>query len=258
MSRAAANWVGYETIVRREMRRVLRIWSQTLLPPIITMSLYFLIFGALIGRRIGDMGGHDYMLYIAPGLIIMSVLTNSYSNTSSSFFGAKFGKHIEELLVSPLPNVLILAGYVTGGVVRGLLTGALVTGVAMFFTPVHVEHWPLFIGVAVLTAVVFSLGGFINGLYAKSFDDISIVPTFILAPLTYLGGVFYSVDLLPGVWRELSLANPILYMVNAFRYAMLGVSDVGLGVAFSMIAAFLAALFAVALWLLERGHGLRT
>lgn len=258
MARGRENWVGYETIVRRELRRVLRIWTQTLLPPVITMSLYFVIFGALIGRRIGEMGGHDYMLYIAPGLIIMSVLTNAYSNVSSSFFGAKFGKHIEELLVSPLPNILILAGYVTGGVVRGLLTGALVTLVAMFFTPVHIEHWPLFIAVAVLTAVVFSLGGFINAVYAKSFDDISIVPTFVLTPLTYLGGVFYTVDMLPGFWRDLSMANPILYMVNAFRYAMLGVSDVGIGVAFAMIFAFLAALFAAALWLLERGHGLRT
>ncbi|MEX0900787.1 MAG: ABC transporter permease [Gammaproteobacteria bacterium] len=258
MSRARENWIGYETIVRREMRRVLRIWTQTLLPPVITMSLYFIIFGALIGRRIGEMGGHDYMLYIAPGLIIMSVLTNAYSNVSSSFFGAKFGKHVEELLVSPLPNILILAGYVTGGVVRGLLTGALVTVVAMFFTPVSVENWPLFIAVAVLTAVVFSLGGFINAVYAKSFDDISIVPTFVLTPLTYLGGVFYTVDMLPGFWRELSMTNPILYMVNAFRYAMLGVSDVGIGVAFAMIFAFLAALFAGALWLLERGHGLRT
>ena len=258
MSRARANWVGYATIVRRELRRVLRIWPQTLLPPVVTMSLYFVIFGALIGRRVGEMGGYDYMLYIAPGLIIMSVLTNSYANVSSSFFGAKFGKHVEEMLVSPLPNILILAGYVTGGVLRGLTTGLMVTGVAMFFTPVEVANWPVFIGVAILTAVVFSLGGFINAVYAKSFDDISIVPTFVLAPLTYLGGVFYTVDLLPGFWRELSLANPILYMVNAFRWAMLGVSDVGLGTAFAMIAAFLMVLAVIALWLLNRGHGLRS
>lgn len=258
MSRARANWIGYSTIVRREMRRVLRIWAQTLLPPVVTMSLYFVIFGALIGRRVGEMGGYEYMLYIAPGLIIMSVLTNSYANVSSSFFGAKFGKHVEELLVSPLPNVLILAGYVTGGVLRGLITGTLVTCVAMFFTPLHVEHWLPLIAVGFLTALVFSLGGFINAVYARNFDDISIVPTFVLAPLTYLGGVFYTVDLLPGFWREVSLANPILYMVNAFRYAMLGVSDVPLTVAFAMIAAFLAFLVAIALWLLDRGHGLRT
>ncbi len=189
MSRAAANWVGYVTIVRREVRRVMRIWPQTLLPPVITMTLYFIIFGTLIGRRIGEMGGHDYMLYIAPGLIIMSVLTNAYANVSSSFFGAKFGKHVEELLVSPLPNSLILMGYVTGGVLRALIIGALVTVVAMFFTPLHIEHPVLMVVVVLLTAVVFSLAGFINGVYATKFDDISIIPTFVLTPLTYLGGV---------------------------------------------------------------------
>lgn len=258
MSRAAANWTGLVTIVRREMRRVLRIWPQTLLPPVITMTLYFVIFGALIGRRIGEMGGYDYMQYIAPGLIIMAVLTNSYANVSSSFFGAKFGKFIEELLVSPLPNSLILVGYVAGGVLRGTLIGALVTVVAMFFTPLTVAEPFLMITVVVLTAVVFALGGFINAVYANKFDDISIVPTFVLAPLTYLGGVFYTVDLLPDFARQLSLANPILYMVNAFRYAMLGVSDVHIGVALAMIVGFLALLFAIAMWLLNKGYGLRS
>lgn len=258
MSRAAANWVGFVTIVRREFRRVLRIWPQTLLPPVITMSLYFVIFGALIGRRIGEMGGYDYMLYIAPGLIIMAVLTNSYANVSSSFFGAKFGKFVEEMLVSPLPNWLILAGYVAGGVLRGVLIGALVTGVAMFFTPLQVAHPFMMAAVVLVTAVVFALAGFINAVFANKFDDISIVPTFVLAPLTYLGGVFYTVDLLPGVWRDLSMANPILYMVNAFRYAMLGVGDVDLGTAWIMMLAFLAVLYGIAMHLLNKGHGLRS
>ncbi len=258
MSRAAANWVGFVTIMRREVRRVMRIWPQTLLPPVITMTLYFIIFGQLIGRRIGEMGGYDYMLYIAPGLIIMAVLTNAYANVSSSFFGAKFGKYVEELLVSPLPNWLILMGYVSGGVLRALIIGALVTVVAMFFTPLHVEHPVLMVVVVVLTAIVFSLAGFINGVYANKFDDISIIPTFVLTPLTYLGGVFYTVDLLPGIFRDLSLANPILYMVNVVRYAMLGVADVSIGVAYAMILVFLATLFGVALWLLEKGYGLRS
>lgn len=258
MSRAAANWTGFLTIMRREVRRVLRIWPQTLLPPVITMALYFIIFGALIGRRIGEMGGYDYMLYIAPGLIIMAVLTNAYANVSSSFFGAKFGKFVEELLVSPMPNWLILMGYVAGGVLRGAITGLLVTGVAMFFTPLEVMYPVTMVLVVVATAVVFSLAGFINAVYANKFDDISIIPTFVLTPLTYLGGVFYTVDLLPGIWRDLSLLNPILYMVNAFRYAMLGVGDVDLTTAWLMILGFLAVLYGIAMWLLNRGYGLRS
>jgi len=258
MSRAAANWIGFMTIVRREVRRVLRIWPQTLLPPVITMTLYFIIFGALIGRRIGQMGGYDYMLYIAPGLIIMAVLTNAYANVSSSFFGAKFGKYVEELLVSPMPNWLILMGYITGGVLRGVLIGGLVTAVAMFFTPLEVHHPVLMVAVVVMTAVIFSLAGFINAVYANKFDDISIIPTFVLAPLTYLGGVFYTVDLLPGIWRDISMFNPILYMVNAFRYAMLGVGDVDIGMAWFMILAFLAVLWGIAMYLLNKGHGLRS
>ncbi len=258
MSRANANWIGFLTIVRREVRRVLRIWPQTLLPPVITMTLYFIIFGALIGRRIGQMGGYDYMLYIAPGLIIMAVLTNAYANVSSSFFGAKFGKFVEELLVSPLPNWLILMGYVAGGVLRGVIIGGLVTAVAMFFTPLEVHHPVLMVAVVTLTAVVFSLAGFINAVYANKFDDISIIPTFVLTPLTYLGGVFYTVDLLPGIWRDISLFNPILYMVNAVRYAMLGVGDVNIGMAWFMILTFLAMLWGIAMYLLNKGHGLRS
>jgi ABC-2 type transport system permease protein len=250
---ATALW----TLVAKEYNRIMRIWVQTLVPPAITMTLYFIIFGNLIGRRIGDMGGFSYMQYIAPGLIMMSVITNSYGNVVSSFFGAKFGRHIEEMLVSPMPNWLIITGHVAGGVMRGLLVGALVTVVALFFTDLDVKHPVVTISVVLLTAIVFSLGGFLNAIYAKKFDDISIVPTFILTPLTYLGGVFYSISLLPDFWEGVSMANPILYMVNAFRYGILGVSDIGLGKAYLIILGFVAALFAWALALMNRGTGIR-
>ena len=245
------------TLVTKEYNRIMRIWVQTLVPPAITMTLYFIIFGNLIGRRIGDMGGFSYMQYIAPGLIMMSVITNSYGNVVSSFFGAKFGRHIEEMLVSPMPNWLIITGHVAGGVMRGLLVGALVTVVALFFTDLDVKHPIVTVSVVLLTAIVFSLGGFLNAIYAKKFDDISIVPTFILTPLTYLGGVFYSISLLPDFWERVSMANPILYMVNAFRYGILGVSDIGLGKAYLIIIAFVVALFAWALALMNRGTGIR-
>ena len=231
MSRYRENWVGFMTLVRKEVTRILRIWIQTIVPPAITMTLYFIIFGNLIGRRIGEMGGFDYMQYIAPGLIMMSVITNSYANVVSSFFGAKFGKHIEELLVSPLPNSLILLGHVTGGVARGLLVGVVVTMVALFFTDLSVAHPLITASIVLLTAIVFSLAGFINAVFARKFDDISIIPTFVLTPLTYLGGIFYSITLLPEFWQQVSRVNPILYMVNAFRYGVLGVSDIGIGTA---------------------------
>ncbi len=252
-AQATALW----TLVSKEYNRIMRIWVQTLVPPAITMTLYFIIFGNLIGRRIGDMGGFSYMQYIAPGLIMMSVITNSYGNVVSSFFGAKFGRHIEEMLVSPMPNWLIITGHVAGGVMRGLLVGALVTVVALFFTDLDVKHPLVTASVVLLTAVVFSLGGFLNAIYAKKFDDISIVPTFILTPLTYLGGVFYSITLLPDFWETVSMANPILYMVNAFRYGILGVSDISLGKAYLIIIGFVAALFAWALVLMNRGTGIR-
>lgn len=250
-------WVGFRTIVIREFSRILRIWGQTVLPPAVTATLYFIIFGNLIGQRIGQMQGHDYMLYIAPGLIMMSVIANSYGNVVSSFFGAKFGKHIEELIVSPLPNWLILLGYVCGGVLRGLIVGAVVTAVALFFTHLAVHHVFVIITSVVLTAVVFSLGGFINAIYAKNFDQISWFPTFVLTPLTYLGGVFYSIDLLPGWAEKLSYANPILYMVNGFRYGFLGVSDVPIVTAYLIMLGFAAALFTLAVILLNRGAGIR-
>ncbi|GAB4177842.1 MAG: ABC transporter permease [Wenzhouxiangellaceae bacterium] len=250
--------IGYQTIVLKEVRRILRIWPQTLLPPAITMTLYFVIFGQLIGRRIGSMGGMSYMDFIIPGLVMLSVITNAYGNITSSFFGAKFGRHVEELLISPLPPVLILAGYVTGAVFRALTVAALVLLVAAFFSDLRVVHWGVTLAMVLLTSVVFALGGFINAIYAQKFDDISIVPTFVLQPLTYLGGVFFSVDLLPGLWREIALFNPILYMVNAFRYGMLGVSDVPLVTAFGIVITLMLVLGTISMTLLRRGVGLRT
>ena len=251
-------YVAFSTLVRKEISRFMRIWLQTILPPAITMALYFVIFGNLIGPRIGQMHGFDYMQYIAPGLIMMSIITNAYSNVVSSLFGAKFQRHIEEILVSPMSNLLLLSGFLVGGVARGVIVGIVVTATALCFTRLHVEHWFTTVAVVILTATLFSLAGFINALFAKKFDDISIVPTFILTPLTYLGGVFYSIDMLPPFWQRVSLGNPILYMVNAFRHGMLGVSDIDIDIAFGVILAFCIALFALSMWLLKRGVGLRT
>jgi ABC-2 type transport system permease protein len=255
---ARINWIGYKTIVRKEITRILRIWGQTIVPPAITMSLYFIIFGELIGARIGQMGGFTYMEYIVPGLVIMSVITNSYGNMVSSFFGAKFGKHIEELLISPLPNGIILAGYVTGSVARGLLVGAMVLTVSLLFTRLHVSNLLVSMSILLLTAIVFSLAGMVNAIFAQKFDDIAIVPTFILAPLTYLGGVFYSISLLPEFWQKVSAINPILYMVNGFRYGILGVSDVSLAQSYVIIITAGVVLFSLCLWLMNRGIGLRS
>ena len=257
-SDAARNWIALGTIARREVHRILRIWSQTLVPPAITMTLYFLIFGGLIGSRVGDMGGFSYMQFIVPGLVMMSVIQNSYGNISSSFFGAKFGRHVEELLVSPMPNWVILWGYVAGAVLRGLLVGVMVLGIAMLFTTVRIPHPLVTLSSVILGATIFSLAGFVNAVYAKKFDDVAIVPTFILTPLTYLGGVFYSVTLLPGWAQAATHANPIFYMVNAFRYGLLGVSDVPLWVAYALMLGFVAVLSALSLWLLRRGVGLRS
>ncbi len=258
MNRLLRNRVAFETLLRKEIRRFTRIWVQTLLPPAVTMTLYFVIFGNLIGSRVGEMGGYSYMQYIAPGIIMMSVINNAYANVVSSFFGAKFQHHIEELLVAPIPNVLILAGYVAGGMARGLLVGIIVTGVALFFTQLSVASVWVTLSTVVLTSTLFSLGGFINAVFAKKFDDISIVPTFILTPLTYLGGVFYSIDLLPKFWQTVSLANPVLYMVNAFRFGILGESDVPIGVSYLVICGFIVLLTAISLTLLNRGTGIRS
>ena len=249
--------IAFTTIVLKEMRRFLRIWVQTLLPPMITMALYFIIFGKMIGSQLAPIDGYSYMEYIVPGLILMSVITQSYANVVSSFYGSKFQRYVEELLISPIPLSLILLGFVSGGVARGLFVGALVTLVASFFVDLQVYHLWVVLSVFLLTSVVFALGGFINAVYAKSFDDISIIPTFVLTPLTYLGGVFYSVSMLPGFWQDLSLINPILYMVNAMRYGMLGVSDINLWVAYAVLISFVVVLFSFSLWLLKRGVGLR-
>ncbi|CCN84734.1 putative ABC-type multidrug transport system,permease component [Vibrio nigripulchritudo SFn27] len=251
-------WTAFKSLLAKEINRFMRIWVQTLVPPAITMTLYFIIFGSLIGSRIGEMGGFTYMEYIVPGLIMMSVITNSYSNVASSFFSSKFQKNIEELLVAPVPNYIIIAGFVMGGVVRGLLVGAIVTLVSLFFVDLQVEHWGIIIATVFLTSVVFSLGGLINAVFAGTFDDISIIPTFVLTPLTYLGGVFYSISLLPELWQWVSKINPIVYMVNAFRYGFLGVSDVGIATSFGVLGVFIVGLYAVAHYLVAKGIGLRS
>lgn len=250
-------WTAFKSLLSKEINRFMRIWVQTLVPPAITMTLYFIIFGSLIGSRIGQMGGFSYMEYIVPGLIMMSVITNSYSNVASSFFSAKFQKNIEELLVAPVPTYVIITGFVMGGVVRGLLVGSIVTLVSLFFVDLQVQHWSVVIMTVFMTSIVFSLGGLINAVFAGSFDDISIIPTFVLTPLTYLGGVFYSISLLPEFWQAVSKINPIVYMVNAFRYGFLGVSDVGIVTSFGVLSVFVVALFAVAYQLIDRGTGLR-
>ncbi|MEE8496333.1 MAG: ABC transporter permease [Xanthomonadales bacterium] len=251
-------WVGYKTIVRKEITRIFRIWGQTIVPPAITMSLYFIIFGEVIGRRIGEMGGFTFMQFIVPGLVIMSVITNSYGNMVSSFFGAKFGKHIEELLISPLPNWILLLGYVTGALVRGFMVGIIVLLVSLFFTRIEVQHPLVMLTVILLTAIVFALAGMINAIYAQKFDDIAILPTFVLTPLSYLGGVFYSIALLPEFWQKVSAFNPILYMVNGFRYGMLGISDVSLPQTYGVILSAGVLLFTWCMVLLHRGTGLRS
>ena len=246
-----------KTIVIKEYLRFIRIWLQTVLPPAITTALYFVIFGKLIGSQISDIDGYSYMDYIVPGLILMAVITNAYANVVSSFYMAKFQKSIEELLVSPVPNYLILIGYISGGVARGLIVGIVVTAVAMFFSDIHIHSWFISFSVFVLTAILFSIAGFINAIYANSFDDITIIPTFILTPLTYLGGIFYSIDMLPTFWQNVSLINPILYMINSFRYGLLGISDTDLTTAICMIIIFIMVLFSYALYLLKKGVGIK-
>jgi len=257
MMNLTLNWIGLKTLVRKEIVRIMRIWIQTIVPPAIMMTLYFIIFGKLIGPRIGSMGGFDYMQYIAPGLIMMSVITNSYGNVVSSFFGAKFGRHIEEMLVSPMSNATLIIGHVAGGVFRGMLVGVLVTIVALFFTKLEVQHPLITLSIVILSSTVFALAGFINAVFARKFDDISIVPTFVLTPLTYLGGVFYSISLLPEFWQKVSLANPIIYMVNAFRYGILGIADINITYAYLIVGLFVVGLFSVSLVLLNRGVGIK-
>jgi ABC-2 type transport system permease protein len=257
MSRATIYWTAFRTIVTKEVLRFARIWVQTILPPTITMALYFIIFGKLIGSQIGDIEGYRYIDFIVPGLILMAVISNSYANVVSSFYSSKFQRNIEELLIAPLPNVIILAGYVAGGVARGVSVGITVTLVSLLFTDLQIHSYGITLAVFVLTSILFSTAGFINAVYANSFDDISIVPTFVLTPLTYLGGVFYSITMLPEFWQGVSLVNPVLYMVNAFRYGLLGFTDIAIWQAFAIILAFIIALGGFAMWLLARGVGIK-
>ena len=252
------NTIALKSILTKETQRFLRIWVQTLVPPAITISLYFVIFGSLIGSRIGEMGGFDYMSFIVPGLIMMSVITNSYSNVASSFFSAKWQRNIEEMLVAPVPNWVIVAGYVGGGMARGILVGFIVTLVSLLFVDIQIHNIWVIIATVALTSATFSLGGLINAIFANSFDDISIIPTFVLTPLTYLGGVFYSISLLPDFWQGVSQINPIVYMVNAFRYGFLGISDVSIVTAFVVIGVFIVTLFTIAMVLISKGIGLRS
>ncbi|MGB5472573.1 MAG: ABC transporter permease [Gammaproteobacteria bacterium] len=250
--------IALQTIVTKETLRFARIWVQTVLPPAVTTALYFIIFGNLIGPRIGNMEGFAYMEFIIPGLIMMAVITNSYANVVSSFYGSKFQRHIEEMLISPTPNYIILLGFISGGVMRGLTVGTAVTIVSLLFNPLNIHSLPVMISMVLLTSVLFSLAGLINGVFANSFDDISIIPTFVLTPLTYLGGIFYSINMLPEFWQGASLFNPILYMVNAFRYGFLGISDISLLTSYSISCGFIVALYLFCLYLLRTGHGIRT
>ncbi|HET7299469.1 MAG TPA: ABC transporter permease [Oleiagrimonas sp.] len=255
----ATNLVSLGTIVRREITRITRIWTQTLIPPAITMTLYFIIFGKVVGSRIGIVeGGFTYMQFIVPGLVLMSVIMNSYNNVTSSFFGAKFGRYVEEMLVSPMPNWVILSGYITGAMVRGLCVGVVVLMIALLFTHLNIAHPLVMLTTAMLTSIVFALAGFVNAVFAKKFDDIAIIPSFVLTPLTYLGGVFYSIKDIGQPWHALSMADPILYMVNAFRFGVLGISDINLGVAYGMMVFFVFLLGGFGLFLLKRGVGMRS
>ncbi len=250
--------VALKSIWIKEMTRFLRIWIQTLVPPVITMSLYFVIFGNLIGSRIGEMSGFSYISFIVPGLIMMSVITNAYSNVASSFYSAKFQRHVEELLVAPVPNYIIIWGYIGGGVARGLIVGFLVTCVSLFFVELQIFNLFVLILSVLFTAILFSLGGLLNAIFARTFDDISIIPTFVLTPLTYLGGVFYSISLLPDFWQGVSHFNPVFYMINAFRYGFLGIADVSLLWSFSVISTFIVLLYSLVMLLLQKGVGIRS
>ncbi len=252
------NGIALQTILNKEITRFMRIWSQTLLPPAITMSLYFIIFGKLIGSQIKDIDGYTYMQYIVPGLTMMSIMTNAYANTSASFFGAKFSKSIEEMLVSSMPSYIILLGYMLGGSLRGILVGIIVVLISLFFTHLHIYNLGIVITMAILSSMLFSLGGIVNAIFAKKFDDVSFIPTFVLTPLTYLGGVFYSIKQLPLVWQKISIFNPILNIVDSFRYGMLGTSDISIEFGFSLVCVLFIVLFVWCLILLRKGTGLRT
>ncbi|AHI55190.1 ABC transporter permease [Listeria ivanovii] len=251
-------YTALKSLAAKETNRYMRIWVQTLVPPVITTSLYFIIFGKMIGSRIGDMGGFSYMEYIVPGLIMMSVITSSYANVSSSFFSQKFQKNIEEILVAPVPTHIIIWGFLIGGIGRSILVGSLVTIISLFFVPLHVYSWSIGIITFLMTAIVFSLAGLLNGIFAKSYDDVSIVPTFVLQPLTYLGGVFYAISMLPPIWQAISKVNPIVYMISGFRYGFLGVTDVPIMVSMFILVLFIVVLYAICWYLINKGRGLRS
>jgi ABC-2 type transport system permease protein len=252
-----SNYIAFETLFRKEVLRFMRIWSQTLIPPAVTMCLYFIIFGKFIGSQMREIHGFSYIKYIVPGLVMMSIMTNAYANTASSFFITKFNKSIEEMLVSPMSSLMTLLGFMLGGAVRGILVGAIVMLISLFFTTVPVSHLTILLLMSILAAMVFSLGGLINGIYAKRFDDISFIPTFVLTPLTYLGGVFFSIDQLSPPWRTLSLFNPVLGMVDTFRYGLLGISDISIYMGFSLVTILFIALFFWAFALLQKGTGIK-
>ena len=251
-------FTALRSLAIKETNRYLRIWVQTLVPPVITTSLYFVIFGKMIGGRIGEMGGFSYMEFIVPGLIMMSAITSSYSNVSSSFFSQKFQKNIEELLIAPVPTHVIMWGFVIGGVGRSVLVGALVTLISLFFVPLHVYSWFIVVITLLMTAILFSLAGLLNGIFARSFDDVSIVPTFVLQPLTYLGGVFYAISMLPPFWQAVSKINPIVYMISGFRYGFLGTVDVPIALSIGILVLFIVVLYGVCWYLIEKGRGLRS
>lgn len=253
-----SQWIAFYTILIKESLRFLRIWKQTILPATVSTTLYFLIFGQLIGSAIGTMDGIEYHNFIIPGLVMMSIITNAYANTVASFYSSKFHGHIEELLVSPTPNYIILLGFIGGGIARGLSVGFAVIMIVLLFTDLPITNIPITISIVFLTAALFSLLGIINGIFAKSFDDISIIPNFVLMPLTYLGGVFYSISMLPDVWQQVSLLNPVLYMVNGFRYGILGVSDIDLITSYSIIIVSIIIFFSLTLYLLNKGTGIRS
>ncbi len=251
-------FTALKSLAVKETNRYLRIWVQTLVPPVITTSLYFVIFGKMIGGRIGDMGGFSYMEFIVPGLIMMSAITSSYANVSSSFFSQKFQKNIEELLVAPVPTHVIIWGFVIGGLGRSILVGTLVTVISLFFVPLHVYSWFIVVITLLMTAILFSLAGLINGVFAQSYDDVSIVPTFVLQPLTYLGGVFYAISMLPPFWQTVSKVNPIVYMISGFRYGFLGTTDVPIMVSITILILFIIVLYAICYYLVDKGKGLRS
>lgn len=249
---------AFISLTRKEVKRFLRVWVQTLVPPVITTTLYFFIFGKMMGNRIGDMGGATYIEFIVPGLIMMQVINSSYANISSSFFTQKMQRNIEELLVAPVSNHVMIWGFLAGGLARALIVGGLVTAVSLFFVPLQIHSWFISITMLVLTSLLFSLLGMINGVFAQSYDDVSIVPTFVLQPLTYLGGVFYAISELPGFWQVVSRFNPIVYMISGFRYGILGMVDVNIQVSMIIVISLVIVLYLLCWYLLDRGIGIRS